>query len=210
MNHRMLVSMALTVAMVVPLTAQRPADRERIADLVPIEIRPGLNRIPNAEGDGRDAQVFSAWRDNGNAWGYRIFIVTMPERSASGLAETAWSVVGIGAEGSGIERDTIRDTPHTGEDAVVSVRFARAALDGKPATLLITAERRGWITVPDPSPALIRIYVLRNASERGEFVGTTPDVFLPVISFSTTQNYSDADAALQAELNLPLPEEKKN
>jgi hypothetical protein len=202
MIHRLLISMALTTVAVVTLSAQETADKRRVASLVPIETPLGLTSISNAEGDGRDAQVFTAWRDNGNAWGYHVYIVTMPERSSNGVARTPWNVVGIDGE------PTIRDSPHTGEDAIISVRFARGTLDGKSATLLITAERRGWTTVPDPAVTLIRVYTLRNSHDRGDFVGTTPDAFEPVISFTTTQLYVDADSALKAELGLPLPSGK--
>src|SRR6185295_4007356 len=99
MIKRLFAPIVLAAA-VASASAQAPVDlKTRLADLKPIEIKPGLTRIPNAEGDGRDAQVFSAWRDNGNAWGYHIFIVTMPQRPQGGAAGTEWSVVGIAQDG---------------------------------------------------------------------------------------------------------------
>jgi hypothetical protein len=180
--------------------AQAPPDlKSRLTGLQPIEIKEGLTRIANAEGDGRDAQVFCAWRDNGNAWGFHVYMVTMP-RKFEGGAGTDWWIVGMERDPNGAPAFNITDTPHTGEDAITTVRFARGQLDGKPSTLLITAERQWKNSVPDPAVAAIRVYVLKNNEDEGP--GTTPDAFEPALSFTTTATYSDANAALKAELGL--------
>jgi hypothetical protein len=194
---------ALAIGLAGSAAAKTPVEiSKRLADLKQIEIHPGLTRIRDAEGDGRDAQVFNAWRDNGNAWGFNVYIVTMPRRAEDGRGPD-WQVVGIGIEPKGGLAAEATDRPHTGEDALTSVRFARGRLDGKAATLLVIASRDPKGAVPDPAETTIRILALKNAEDQG--AGTTPDVFETALTFTTTATYSSTDEALLRELGLPLP-----
>jgi hypothetical protein len=183
-------------------SAQTPPDlHKRLTGVTQIDIKPGINRIRNAEGDGRDAQVISADRQNGNAWGFGVYMVVMRPRWEE--AKSDWAIVGIAEKDHNLSTQ-ITDRPHTGEDDLKVVRFAHGTLDGKPKTLLIIAERTPAGSVPDPAPAKIRIFALRAVTDE-ETIGSTPDVFEPVIEYQTTKLYSDADDALLDELKLPLP-----
>jgi hypothetical protein len=149
----------------------------------------------------------------GNAWGFHIYVVTMASarvklkngQTIVGGLESKWSVVGIEKVPNGPLESEIHDTPHTGEDAILSVRFAPATLDGKLSMLLITAERDWKTSVPQPVAAVIHIYILEPGV--GD-VGTTNDIFTPIVTFTTQSKYLDANADLQSELGLPLSADK--
>ncbi len=185
-------------------SAQPPSDlHTRLSEIKQVDTPLGLTRIPDAEGDGREMMVFHSWRENGNAWGYGVFMMTMTSRAHRDPYESAWDIVGIASEPKGGLKHEVTDQPHTGEDDLKVVRFVRAKLDGKVDTFLVTAIRNPPGAAPDPVVAEIRIYALRNHED--EEVGTTPDSFDPVFAFTTTKSCSDADDALLDELGLPLP-----
>ncbi|HVY89346.1 MAG TPA: hypothetical protein VG942_10790 [Hyphomonadaceae bacterium] len=184
-----------------PAWAQAPADlHKRLSDLKQIEIGAGLTRIRNAEGDGRDAQIFYALRDDVSAWGFGVYIVTMPTRVWPD--KPAWNIVGIETDDHDLDVQ-IADQPHTRDDDLKAVRFARGKLDGVTDTFLITATRDPDSPVADAASTAIRIYSLGNHEDEG--FGTTPDRFDLVFSYTTARKYSDADDALLDELKLPLP-----
>jgi hypothetical protein len=177
-------------------SATAQADRARLSGLRVIALRPGVNSIQNLSGDGRTGKIIDAWRGNGNAHGYSVYMVLLP--AADG--DHSLQVVGID-DGKAVS-DFARDDPHTGEDALGSVVFARGSLDGKPTTLLIEATRDFPKTsIPDPSPTTIAIYALRRF-ERG--FGSTPDDFELVFELRTTRTYCHSEMALHQELGLPL------
>ena len=113
-----------------------------------------------------------------------------------------WNVVGVETE-KGLEA-TITDAPHTGEDVVRSVRFAHGLLDGRPATLLLSATRRfnPSAGIPGPSKTDIEVYALRTNTEGP---GSTHDYFESVGRLATTTMYCNAEMALFQELVVPLP-----
>lgn len=181
-------------------SAQAPADlHKRLTDVKQIEIGAGLTRIKNAESDGRDAQVFYAWKNDVSAWGFGVYIVTMPTKITPD--KTPWNIVGIETDDHDFDVK-ITDQPHTRDDDLKVVRFARGKLDGKADTFLITGTRDPDEPVEDATSTAIRIYALGNHEDEG--FGTTPDRFDLVFKYTTAKKYSDADDALREELGLPL------
>ncbi len=179
-----------------PADAQQ-GEKSRISDLMPIPLRQGVNRIERFAPDGRDAQIVLAWRDNGNAHSYDLFLVMLPGR----VVAQDWYVVGVDrVEGDGRFQDVIVDQPHTGEDMVRSVRFARGRLDGQPATFLLTATREITAALPDPANVVLEVFrLVRNV----DGPGATRDYFQRVSRTRTTTRFCNAEIALAREFGLP-------
>ncbi|MFM5886602.1 MAG: hypothetical protein ACKOQ3_14945 [Novosphingobium sp.] len=150
---------------------------------IPIRLHSGSNLIPNIAGDGRTGTISLSWRDNGNAWGYDVFTVAV-----SGSIATI--------DG----RDNLTDQPHTGEDTIKSVRFARAALRGRTTTFALIADRRILNSVPEAADTTVSIYALvQNDTGTG-----TPYEFVLIKKYQTRRTYCNAEMALKTELGLPL------
>src|SRR5262245_18322921 len=90
-----------------------------------IPLHPGVNQIPDLL-RGRDGVIVEGWRNTCNAPGYDVYMTLLGDKTG-GISDKAKF------------RDVINDSPHTFEDAVKSVRFARGKLDGHSVTLMITA-----------------------------------------------------------------------
>ena len=95
--------------------------------------------------------------------------------------------------------DLVSDYPHTGEDQVVSVRFARGRVDGAPATLMIRAQRDAALPIPDPSPVTVDVFRLTVSRDFGEAL------FQRVSRTRSKACFDNADAALKVLLGLPTP-----
>lgn len=184
-------------AFMLPAGAAEP----KLSDLVPIKLAAGVNRIPKFAPDGRDGLIVLGWRDNGNAHGYDLHVVMLPTKPGA----SDWNVVGIFPKGfdAPIE-DTIRDDPHLGEDVVSAVRFARGTLDGKPATLLVTATRELDADVGIPGPSLTSFDVYRLTRSDGG-IGSTADFFERVSHVRSTTKFCNAQMALFNRFGLALP-----
>ena len=185
---------ALLAAMVVAWGAQA-GTVPVLSGLTPIPLKAGINLVPQFTADGRDATILLGWRDNGNAHGYDLFVVTLPSRPGGNDTQ----IVGVDADGG--FADSVSDRPHAGEDMVRAVRFARGRVDGQPATLLLTATRAITGTYYDPAPVDFVAYRLRRA-EGGP--GTTPDYFASIAKFRSPTPYCNAEIALATAFNLPL------
>ena len=109
----------------------------KFADLSVIAVNPGTNKIAGFAPDGHDGTVTKAWRDNGNAHGFNVFTVMLRDRKAP--KDEEWELVSF-FDGDA-ETLTLTDAPHTFEDFVRSVRFARGTLDGHRETLAIISNR---------------------------------------------------------------------
>lgn len=156
-------------------------------NMVPVRLRAGDNVISHIAGDGRSGTISLAWRENGNAWSYDIFTVTV-----------GGSVVTHELDGQ--TRDSFRDAPHYGEDMVTSVRFARGWVEGRNTLIALVADRNWQNSVPEPARVTIRLYALtRNSSGSG-----TPYEFVEFRRIDTRRQYCHADMALRTELGLPL------
>lgn len=154
-----------------------------IAGLLPIPLHSGVNPIANIAGDKAAGSISLDWRENGNAWGYSIFIV----RAGSSIATVA-------------DADTFTDRPHTGEDAITTVRFARGPYRGRTTTFALVADRKIVESVPEPAATTIKVYALvRNEEPLG-----TPYQFVLVNELHPKQRYCSADMALKTEVGFPL------
>ncbi len=179
-------------------TGSGAAQKHELSDLQPIPLFTGPNRIEPFAPDGRSAIVVKAWRDNRNAHGYDLFLVMMPTQAGA----SDWNVVALeSADPNASDADTLRDDPHTGEDTVTAVRFARGKVDGAPATLILVASREIG-SAPIPDPALVRFQVHRLApNERG--LGTA-DYFQRIDTAISAKSYCNAEKALSQQFGLPL------
>jgi hypothetical protein len=190
----LLASMA---TLVLPTAAAEP----KLFDLVPIKLTAGVNRIPKFAPDGRDALIVLGWRDNGNAHGYDLYVVMLPTKPGA----SDWNIVGIFPKGydTPIE-DMIRDDPHLGDDVVRAVRFARGTLEGKPATLLLTATREIDVDVGIPGPSFTSFDVYRLTPSDGGS-GSTADFFERVSHVRSPTKFCNAQMALFKAFGLALP-----
>ncbi|MEC4589409.1 hypothetical protein VPG91_00265 [Nitrospirillum amazonense] len=184
-------------------TKAAPGDGPQgIANLNPIALEYGVNTLDNFAPDGRTAIVIRAWRDNGNAWGHATYMVMM---KPAGGDRHGWNLVSVEAETPPGVAEIVRDSPHTGEDALRSVVFAHGTVEGKPQTLLLIATRKMGDSVPDPAPTTIAVYQLTANAQDDDPVGTTPDTFRRIRSWQTKKPYCSSDAALATELYIPRP-----
>lgn len=169
-----------------------------LADLAPIPLQAGLNTIQGFTPEGEAGQVVMAWRGNGNAWGYHLFLVMV------GSEVAGFDNLGQGDDGQ--FDDTIRDSPHTQEDVIRSIRFMRGKVDGKPATLVFSATRAIDPEEGVPGPALIDFTVYRLVSGDDD-VGTTRYRFEPILAERSKDKACHADKALLRQFGIPLPED---
>ena len=151
--------------------------------LEPVRLRSGLNPIDNIAGDGKPGSISLDWRENGNAWGYDIFMV-----------RAGGSIATVDGE------DRFTDRPHTGEDMITSVRFARAPYRGRRTLFALVADRHIVASVPEPSRTTVRVYALVRSEDP---IGT-PYVFARVGELKPQRRYCHADMALHREIGFPL------
>jgi len=151
--------------------------------LTPIRLQAGTNPVPDIAGDGKGGSISLDWRENGNAWSYDIFMVRV-----------GGSIATIGG------KDMLTDQPHTGEDTIRAVRFARGSYRGKTTTFALVADRKIVEAVPDPAATTVTIWAL-VANEEG--LGT-PYQFIQVGERRATRRYCNAHMALSSELGFPL------
>lgn len=117
----------------------------------------------------------------------------------SAIGKVDWNVVDIVFDEQKTS-DFIRDYPHTEDDFVRSVRFARGKINGVAATLLIIATRQtGEMPIPAPSNVIFEVYKLQGNNE----IGTTRDIFKRVLKWQSGKKHANSDVALQEELGLP-------
>ncbi|WP_174284895.1 hypothetical protein [Sphingomonas bacterium] len=168
-----------------------------IADLKPIALHPGVNRIPGFLPGGGTATIVEAWRGNGNAHSYH-----------------AWMVLGGPSEGSpvglvGVDRatgplnDIVTDNPFDGERVLGAVRFATGTIAGRRAALLVEAtldDSQSGIPA-DHATATVRWFRLDHQADA---TGRTTDAFVPIGTVQTTKRYCNADLALRDLARVPL------
>jgi hypothetical protein len=185
------VSLALPA---LPATAAEPVPPRPAAALVPIELGPGITQVPDFTPDGRAARILRSWRENGNAHGYFVYVVTTSREAGQG----DWMLVPISIPTPWQMRDTLTDAPHTFEDMARSVRFARGQLDGEAEMFLFTATREIKGSYADPTPVDFELYRVVVTDEMG-------DVLERVRNWRAAKRYCNADAALWHEVGLALP-----
>ena len=156
-----------------------------------LTLQPGVNEIPHLVSDGRDGVIIKTWRTNGNAHGYNLFLVMVEGK-----------VVGVSTD-HGFD-DVIKDDPHTIEDAIRSIRFARGNVGSQKAVLLITATRD---IKPDASPAdpATVVFDIYQLAANGN-LGTTGDFFERISESHSDKKYCNSDLALSQKFGFPLPD----
>ncbi|MES2444013.1 MAG: hypothetical protein V4574_14385 [Pseudomonadota bacterium] len=169
----------------------------RITEIAPVALGFGVNKVPGFLPGGGAATIVRAWRGNGNAHGYSAWMVlTGPsEGNAVGLAPFA--------DGEELPVETIRDNPFDGERTIGAVRFARALVDGTPASIAIKADLDGTDGRPfaDHERATIKVYRLVVNDE-----GLGPPLeFVRIAALHTDKRYCNAELALRDTLGIPLP-----
>jgi hypothetical protein len=178
--------------------------RAEITELTEIPVKSGLNYLDNFAADGRQGLIIVGWRDNGNAWGYHVYMVMLSSAAETG----AWEVVTTGMKrnaGDAVHQlDVIRDTPHTVEDAITSVRFGRGRVAGRPATLLIIA-RRDISKAPSAGAATPVAFDVFRLMRNEDDIGKPQHYFARIDTLHATKRYCNSDLALNKELRLPLP-----
>ena len=195
---RYLGALALLIA-ATPGASMPPASAPapRITQIAPISLDFGVNKVPGFLLDGSAATIVEAWRGNGNAHGYSAWMVlTGPsEGNPVGLA--------LFDDGEGHELATIRDDPFDGERTLGSVWFARARVDGEPASIVIDAHL-DWTDgkpLADHERATIEIYRLAAS---GEGIGL-PLEFVWIATLRTEKRYCNVDLAVRDTLGMVLP-----
>lgn len=146
-----------------------------------------------------DVTVSPLWRENGNAWAYHVYVISAPDENQpdrTTLVDTE------DPDHPGQLIDTLRDIPHTDEDAVQTIHFASGRVNGQPSFLLFIASREmGSYPVPQPGPAKIRVYELTCSD--GE-PGSTPFYFALRTTLQSPVTTCHADIALSAATKIPF------
>src|SRR5438034_8908712 len=103
---------ATLLLLALPAAAIATPARHVLTEISLIPVRLGENLVAHFATDGRPARIIVAWRGNGNAHSYDLFLVTMP----GGEMHSDWNVVGTdipNAKGRAFA-DVVTDAPHTG------------------------------------------------------------------------------------------------
>ena len=179
-----------------------PSPPPTIADLVPVSLHPGVNHVPGFLVGGGTATIVEAWRGNGNAHGYHVWMVLAGPSEGNPVG-----VVGVAGDEHFPVFATVSDNPFDGERILGAVRFATGRIAGKPATLLIEAslDESPSGVLADHSTATIDWYRLDHVADPTDTVGRTTDEFVPIGRVRTTKRYCNADLAMRDEARLPLP-----
>jgi len=169
-----------------------------ITDIRPLALHDGVNEVPNFSPDGGKITIVQAWRGNGNAHGYNTWMVL-----SSNAEGRLFGVVGIERTDTRNLDEIVRDDPFDSERAMGVVRFARARVDGIDRSIFIDAhlDPEPEHAFADHNTVTIRIYQLLRASND---VGSTPDVFRPILTMYGAKRYCNADLALHQMLSVPL------
>jgi hypothetical protein len=196
-------SFAATAAFLVVACALAPtasAADPAVTDIKPFTLHPGVNTVPGFGVNGETFTIVQAWRGNGNAHGYNVWLVMSPKAE-----DQPFGVTGLAFNETDVPRDVIRDDPFDGERRLGSIRFARARVDGMPQTILIAADLDydSGRPLADHETATIRIYKLTRSE--GE-VGGQPDIFVQAAVLKTTERYCNVEYAVRDRLHLPVDE----
>ena len=162
---------------------------------MPIKVHPGVNHVRAILPYGATATIIQAWRGNGPAHGYHLGMVLTgaSEGKAVGLAAVEQS--------GDVHNETIRDDPFDAERALGDVRFARAQVDGRTASVVIAAYVKGTQGVlADHRKATVTV----NRLEATEVGIGAPLSFARVAMLPSTKRYCNVDLALRNILGVAL------
>ncbi len=169
----------------------------------PFPVMEGANLLPAFAPDGRQGLIVSGAPNTATASGaYTAYMVLLRRAQP----ERGWSLVrfatGDDAHGHSPWENTIIDIPHTGEDQIKSVRFARAEVNGVPETVVITAERDMSEAETIPDPAHVHFTLLKLVVDPA-FAEETFEIAGHLRSKAC---FSNSDAALEVELGIAAPD----
>lgn len=172
----------------------------QVTGLRAITLHGGVNRVPGFVRGGGTATIVQAWRDNGNAHGYLVWMVL----AGHGKGEPAALVEFDGGIRGSSPGDTIGASPFDGERVTGDVRFATARIGGKPVSLAIRGDldEAPSGVIADHATATIRWLELVH---REDEIGGAPDAFEPIGSVRTSKRYCNVDLALRDAAGIPLP-----
>jgi hypothetical protein len=184
--------------------AQASEPKTVVSNVREIPVRPGPNPIAHLAPDGRDGLIVEGGHSDspsadGSSADYMVLLkATGPDRDWEAVDVQSLPSVSSDAPFGGV---VIKAFPHTGEDSKRSVVFARATLDGAPATLLLLADRdMGHTeTAYSPAPVQISIFALRTDADTGQ------DQFTLVRQAWAAKCYIDARWALIEAFKLSPP-----
>jgi hypothetical protein len=187
-----LISVAVFSATGTAAQAQNRSFDPRIEAIEPITINEGFTEVPAFTPDGKTATIVKAWRDNGNAHGFWVTLVTL---SGGGQSEPGRSLIGIERPSGAFDHEMV-ESPHTFEDWKNAILFARARIDGTPGIVLIEVARdfSKAQSLADRLPLDVTIY--RVAPPDDATVGMTPYRFEIVTAVRLAETACDARAAL--------------
>ena len=192
----MLAKVALLALVAAASIAARRAPS--VTAIRPVELHGGNNTLPHFLPGGGTATIVQAWRGNGNAHGYQTWMVLSPSSEGQHPA-----LVTRENPKSHMLEDLIRDEPFDGEQVVEQILFARAKVDGRPASLLISSrlDSTASMVFAARAPASIRIF--RLVATDGE-PGDTRYEFKLLTTIHTSRQYCNAELAMSQALKLPL------
>ena len=177
------------------------ASPPRITDWSEIPLRSGVNAVAHMLPDGRDGQIVRAYPHTETADQSRTdyMVLAAPTKADDG----DWTTVRFDqfdrpAAFEAGPSTTVSDAPHTGEDALSSVRFFRARVDGAPAVLAVRTQRDSVLPIPNASHATIDVFRLEIEPDFGE------EKFKRIARLRTRACYGHSDLGASIEFGIPL------
>ena len=190
------------IAAAAALLLAAAAPPPRITDWREIPLRSGVNAVAHMLPDGRDGQIVRAYPHTENADQSRTdyMVLAAPTKTDDG----AWTTVRFVQFDKPVAFEaapstTVSDAPHTGEDAISSVRFFRAQVDGAPAVLAVKTQRDYVLPIPDASHATVDVF--RLEIEGDEF---HEEKFKRIARMHTRACYGHSDLGASIEFGVPL------
>lgn len=181
--------------------AAAAAPAPRITGWSEIALRSGVNPVPHLLPDGRDGLIVRAYPHTETAGQSRTdyMVLAAPTKDDDG----DWTTVRF-AEFDKPDPEqsepatTVSDAPHTGEDAISSVRFFRAQVGGAAAVLAVRTRRDFVLPIPDASHAVVDVFRLQIEPDSGE------ELFKRIARLHTRACYGHSDLGAAVEFGVPL------
>ena len=180
-------------------TARPPAPR--ITDWREIPLRSGVNPVAHMLPDGRDGLIVRAYPHTETADQSRTdyMVLAAPTKDDHG----DWTTVRFAEftrpdPHEAAPDTTVSDAPHTGEDALSSVRFFRARVDGAAAVLAVRTRRDFVLPIPAASHAVVDVFRLEIEPDFGE------EKFKRIARLRTHACYGHSDLGASVEFGVPL------
>lgn len=204
MPSRVFTGLAL-MALAFASQGQAATPEPMLSNIQEITVVPGPNPVARLAPDGRDGLIIEASHsDSPIADGSSVNYMVLLKGAGP---DSGWEAVDL-EPGPSVSSDApfggllMRASPHTGEDWKRSIAFARATLNGAPATLLLLADRdMGQAeTAYSPVPVRLSVFALRVASD-----DTGQDHFVLIRQSWAPKCYVDAQWALIEAFKLSVP-----